>query len=149
MVAHWLDVISHGGAPTYEVRPVGWVESALTDRSEAPKQPDEGAPPARIVFRPEFGEALSGLEVGARVVLLTWLHLGRRDVLTGHPRGDASRAERGVFSTRSPERPNPIGLHTVTVTGVEPMAITVDSLEAVSGTPVLDVKPVLGPVAER
>lgn len=149
MVADWLDVSSHGGPPTYEVRPVGWVESALTDRSEAPKQADEGAPAARIAFRAEFGEALSGLQVGDRVVLLTWLHLGRRDVLTGHPRGDNSRVARGVFMTRSPERPNPIGLHTVTITGVESAAITVDALEAVAGTPVLDVKPVLGPVAER
>lgn len=140
---------SHGGAPAYEVRPVGWVESALTDRSEAPKQPDEGAPPARIVFRPEFAEALSGLQVGDRVVLLTWLHLGRRDVLTGHPRGDTGRVARGIFTTRSPERPNPIGLHTVTITGVESTVITVDALEAVTGTPVLDVKPLLGPVAER
>jgi tRNA-Thr(GGU) m(6)t(6)A37 methyltransferase TsaA len=131
------------------VRPVGWVESTLSDRTEAPKQPDEGAPPARIVFRPEFGAALSGLQVGDRVVLLTWLHLGRRDVLTGHPRGDTSRGPRGIFTTRSPERPNPIGLHTVTITGVEPAAITVDRLEALTGTPVLDVKPVLGPIAER
>jgi tRNA-Thr(GGU) m(6)t(6)A37 methyltransferase TsaA len=136
-------------AGTAQVEPVGWVESRLADRDAAPRQADEGAPPARIVFRPEFRTAAADLRVGAEVVLLTWLHQGRRDVLTTHPRGDLSRPSEGVFSTRSPDRPNPIGLHTVTITGAGPDAITVDSLEAIDGTPVLDVKPLLGPGAGR
>jgi tRNA-Thr(GGU) m(6)t(6)A37 methyltransferase TsaA len=136
-------------ASTAQVEPVGWVESPLADRDAAPRQADEGAPPARIVFRPEFRAAAADLRVGAEVVLLTWLHQGRREVLTTHPRGDLSRPSEGVFSTRSPDRPNPIGLHTVTITGAGPDAITVDSLEAIDGTPVLDVKPLLGPSADR
>jgi tRNA-Thr(GGU) m(6)t(6)A37 methyltransferase TsaA len=126
------------------LEPVGWVESPLADRDAAPRQADEGAPPARIVFRPEFRAAAADLRVGAQVVLLTWLHQGRRDVLTTHPRDDLSRPSEGVFSTRSPDRPNPIGLHPVTITEAGPDAITVNSLEAIDGTPVLDVKPLLG-----
>jgi tRNA-Thr(GGU) m(6)t(6)A37 methyltransferase TsaA len=135
--------------PTYELRPVGWVESPLTDRDAAPKQGDEGAPPARVVFRPEFAEAAADLQIGDEVIVLTWLHQGRRDVLSVHPRGDPSRPRQGVFSTRSPDRPNPIGLHRVTIAGVEGNAVDVRALEAIDGTPVIDVKPVLGPVEER
>jgi tRNA-Thr(GGU) m(6)t(6)A37 methyltransferase TsaA len=135
--------------PTYELRQVGWVESPLTDRDAAPKQGDEGAPPARVVFRPEFAEAAADLRVGDEVIVLTWLHQGRRDVLSVHPRGDPTRPRQGVFSTRSPDRPNPIGLHSVTVAGIEGNAVDVRDLEAIDGTPVIDVKPVLGPVATR
>ena len=135
--------------PTYRLRPVGRVESPLTDRDRAPRQGDEGAPPARIVFRPEVRQAAAGLRVGDQVLVLSWLHLGRRDVLSVHPRGDPDRPLEGVFSTRSPDRPNPIGLHRVTIVGVEDDAIAVDHLEAIDGTPVLDVKPVLGRVEER
>ena len=135
--------------PTYQLRPVGRVESPLTDRDTAPKQGDEGAPLARIVFRPELGEAAADLRIGDQVLVLTWLHQGRRDVLSVHPRDDPNRPREGVFSTRSPDRPNPIGLHAVTITGVEDNAITVRNLEAIDGTPVLDVKPVLGAVGER
>ncbi len=134
---------------TYQVLPVGRVESPLTDRAAAPKQGDEGAPPARIVFRPDVSEAAADLRVGDRVIVLTWLHQGRRDVLSVHPRGDTGRPRTGVFSTRSPDRPNPIGLHLVTVVGVDAHTLTVRDLEAIDGTPVLDVKPVLGPVDER
>ena len=134
---------------TYEVRPVGWVRSPLTDRDAAPKQGDEGAPPARVVFRPQFREAAVDLQRGDEVLVLTWLHLGRRDVLSVHPRGDASRPRTGVFATRSPDRPNPIGLHAVVIETVEEYAITVRDLEAIDGTPVLDVKPVLGKRSER
>jgi tRNA-Thr(GGU) m(6)t(6)A37 methyltransferase TsaA len=135
--------------PTYELRPIGRVESPLTDRAAAPKQGDEGAPRARVVFLPEFREAASGLREGDEVLVLTWLHLGRRDVLSVHPRGDAKRPLTGVFATRSPDRPNPIGLHAVAIEAVEKDAITVRDLEAIDGTPVLDVKPVLGKRSER
>ena len=135
--------------PTYRLDPVGWVESPLTDRDRAPKQGDEGAPPARVVFRPEVREAAADLRVGDQVLVLTWLHQGRRDVVAVHPRGDPDRPRLGVFSTRSPDRPNPIGLHAVTITGVHDDAIAVTNLEAIDGTPVLDVKPVLGPAKER
>jgi tRNA-Thr(GGU) m(6)t(6)A37 methyltransferase TsaA len=135
--------------PTYRLHPVGVVASPLTDRDQAPKQGDEGAPPARVVWRPEVRRAAADLQVGERVLVLTWLHQGRRDVLAVHPRGDPDRPRQGVFSTRSPDRPNPIGLHAVTIVGVEDDAIAVSGLEAIDGTPVLDVKPVLGPVRER
>ena len=135
--------------PTYELRPIGRVESPLTDRAAAPKQGDEGAPRARVVFLPEFREAASGLREGDEVLVLTWLHLSRRDVLSVHPRGDAKRPLTGVFATRSPDRPNPIGLHAVAIEAVEEDTITVRDLEAIDGTPVLDVKPVLGKRSER
>ena len=135
--------------PTYLLRPVAWVESPLADRDAAPKQGDEGAPLARVVFRPELLEAAADLHVGAEILVLTWLHLGRRDVLSVHPRGDRSRSRRGVFSTRSPDRPNPIGLHAVTIVSIRENAVTVRNLEAIDGTPVLDVKPMLGTFRER
>lgn len=130
---------------SYELWPIGWVRSSLTDRSAAPKQGDEGAPPAHIVFRAELAEAMADLRVGAEVLVLTWLHEGDRSVLSVHPRDDATRPRTGVFSTRSPDRPNPIGLHAVTVTGVEGHTVDVQGLEAIDGTPVIDVKPILGP----
>ncbi|GAB3132779.1 tRNA (N6-threonylcarbamoyladenosine(37)-N6)-methyltransferase TrmO [Amycolatopsis sp. NPDC004378] len=134
---------------SYEVRPVARVESPLTDRAAAPKQGDEGAPPARVVFAPEFHRAAADVRPGDRLVLLTWLHEADRDVRAVHPRGDPERPSTGVFSTRSPDRPNPIGLHTVTVTEAANGTLTVTGLEAIDGTPVLDVKPVLGEVTER
>jgi tRNA-Thr(GGU) m(6)t(6)A37 methyltransferase TsaA len=135
--------------PTYRLRPVGCVQSPLTDRDAAPKQGDEGAPLARVVFRPEFRDAARNLREGDEVVVLTWLHLGRRDVLSVHPRGDTDRPREGVFTTRSPDRPNPIGLHTVVIETVEGNAITVHNLEAIDGTSVLDIKPVLGNPEQR
>jgi tRNA-Thr(GGU) m(6)t(6)A37 methyltransferase TsaA len=135
--------------PTYRLHPVGVVVSPLTDRDQAPRQGDEGAPPARVVWRPEVRQAAADLRVGERVLVLTWLHQGRRDVLAVHPRGDPDRPRQGVFSTRSPDRPNPIGLHAVTIVGVDDDAIAVSNLEAIDGTPVLDIKPVLGPAHER
>jgi tRNA-Thr(GGU) m(6)t(6)A37 methyltransferase TsaA len=134
---------------TYELRPVGWVESQLTERAAAPKQGDEGAPLARIVFRSEIWEAAADLRVGDEILVLTWLHQGNRDTLSVHPRDDESRPRQGVFSTRSSDRPNPIGLHRVTIVSVEENAIGVRNLEAIDGTPVIDVKPVLGEVGER
>jgi tRNA-Thr(GGU) m(6)t(6)A37 methyltransferase TsaA len=134
---------------TYRLRPVGRVESPLTDLAAASKQGDEGAPLARVVFRPEFREAARDLQEGDEVLVLTWLHQGRRDVLRVHPRGDTNRLREGVFATRSPDRPNPIGLHAVVIETVEDDAITVHDLEAIDGTPVLDVKPVLGKPDQR
>lgn len=104
---------------------------------------------ARVVFRPEFRDAARNLREGDEVLVLTWLHLGRRDVLSVHPRGDTDRPREGVFTTRSPDCPNPIGLHTVVIETVEENAITVHNLEAIDGTPVLDIKPVLGNPEQR
>jgi tRNA-Thr(GGU) m(6)t(6)A37 methyltransferase TsaA len=134
---------------TYLLQPVGWVESPLTDRATAPKQGDEGAPQARVVFRPEIWEAAADLRAGDEILVLTWLHQGNRDTLAVHPRDDPNRAIQGVFSTRSSDRPNPIGLHRVVIVSVEENAITVRNLEAIDGTPVIDVKPVLSEVNER
>jgi tRNA-Thr(GGU) m(6)t(6)A37 methyltransferase TsaA len=125
------------------LRPVGTVESPLTDAASAPKQGDEGAPDAWLVFEPAVAEALEGVRVGDEIIVITWLDRARRDVLRVHPRGDAARPEQGVFSTRSPHRPNPLGLHRVEVTAIEGMRVLVRNLEALDGTPIVDVKPVL------
>ncbi|WP_446214947.1 tRNA (N6-threonylcarbamoyladenosine(37)-N6)-methyltransferase TrmO [Micromonospora sp. IBHARD004] len=127
----------------YALHPVGRVESPLTDPALAPKQGDEGAPEAWLVFDERVGPALRDLRAGADLLVLTWLDRARRDVLAVHPRGDRSRPETGVFSTRSPHRPNPIGLHRVRVLELDGLRIRVADLEALHGTPVLDVKPVL------
>jgi tRNA-Thr(GGU) m(6)t(6)A37 methyltransferase TsaA len=129
----------------YEVHPVGHVESTLTDQADAPRQPDEGAPDAWLVIDEEYAAALDGLTPGAELVLLTWLDRADRATLTVHPRGDRARPVAGVFSTRSPGRPNPIGLHDVEVLEVSGTRIHVRHLEALDGTPILDVKPVLTP----
>src|SRR5512134_184614 len=126
-----------------QMTPIGTVESPLRERAGAPRQPDEGAPAAWLVFEPEVVEGLSGLREGDEVLLLTWLDRARRDVLSVHPRGDVSRPRQGVFGTRAPDRPNPIGLHRVTITAVEGRRLQVRSLEALDGTPILDVKPIL------
>jgi tRNA-Thr(GGU) m(6)t(6)A37 methyltransferase TsaA len=128
---------------------IATVDSPLTDRAAAPKQGDEGAPEATLVFEVGFAEALEGIETGDVLVLLTWLDRASRDVLRVHPRDDVTRSEQGVFSTRSADRPNPIGLHRVTVLGIEGPRMRVSGLEALDGTPVVDVKPALGSVAER
>ena len=133
----------------YLVQPIGWVESPLTDRSSAPKQGDEGTPTARIVIDAQFREAARDLRPGDDVLVLTWLHLADRTTLAVHPRGDASRPFTGVFSTRSPDRPNPIGLHAVRIESVADGSITVRNLDAIHGTPVLDIKPVLRDQRER
>jgi tRNA-Thr(GGU) m(6)t(6)A37 methyltransferase TsaA len=126
-----------------EVRAIGHVESPLSDLDAAPKQGDEGAPEARVVLEPDVVEAIDGLAPGDRIVLLTWLDRADRTVLRVHPRGDPSRPVQGVFATRSPHRPNPIGLHEVEVLAVDGAALRVGPLEAVHGTPVVDIKPVL------
>jgi tRNA-Thr(GGU) m(6)t(6)A37 methyltransferase TsaA len=135
--------------PRYEIMPVGWVESPLTERAQAPRQGDEGAPPAWLVFEPKVEEAVRDIRPGTEVLVLTWLDRARRDVLVTRPRDDPQRAPLGVFSTRSPDRPNPIGLHRVQVIAVEGSRILVHGLEAIDGTPLVDLKPVLGGVAER
>ncbi len=127
----------------FELTPIGRVESPLTDPASAPKQGDEGAPDAWLVFEPAVLEALDGIRVGDEVIVLTWLDRARRDVLLVHPRGDASRLQQGVFSTRSPHRPNPIGLHRAKIASIQGGRVRVGNLEAVDGTPILDVKPVL------
>lgn len=124
--------------------PIGRVESPLTDPASAPKQGHEGAPDAWIAFEPEFRAALADIGPGDRVIVLTWLDRARRDVLRVHPRDDPANPMRGVFSTRSQDRPNPIGLHEVDVAAVDRERVRVRGLEAVDGTPVVDVKPVLG-----
>jgi tRNA-Thr(GGU) m(6)t(6)A37 methyltransferase TsaA len=127
----------------YEIRPIGYIESPLVDRETAPKQGFEGAPQAWLVFDPEVAEGLRDLTAGAEMFVMTWLHQAQRDVLAVHPRGDLTNPETGVFSTRSPDRPNPIGLHRVHIASIEGLRVLVRDLEAVDGTPIVDVKPVL------
>jgi len=125
------------------LEPIGRIESELKDLASAPRQADEGAPEAWLVFEPHVADALRGLHAGSEVVLLTWLDRARRDVLIVHPRGDTSRPLEGVFNTRSPHRPNPIGLHRVELAEVDGLRVRVRSLEAIDGTPIIDVKAVL------
>jgi tRNA-Thr(GGU) m(6)t(6)A37 methyltransferase TsaA len=131
------------------VHPIGWVESALVDRDQAPKQGDEGAPDAWLVFENSVGDGIRDLEVGTDVLVITWFDRARRDVLAVHPRGDLARPVTGVFSTRSPDRPNPLGLHRVTILAIDGTRVQVRNLEALDGTPIVDVKPVLDPGMER
>jgi tRNA-Thr(GGU) m(6)t(6)A37 methyltransferase TsaA len=128
----------------YTVTPIGQVRSSLVSRELAPKQGDEGAPAAWLVFHPEYQEGLKDLRVRDEVLILTWLDRGDRETLSVHPRDDPGTPLHGVFSTRSQDRPNPIGLHRVTIVEIAgPTRFKVDPLEALDGTPVLDVKPVL------
>ena len=133
----------------YQVVPIGWVESPLQDRAQAPRQGDEGAPDAWLVFQPAVAEGLRDLAPGAEILVLTWLDRAARDVLVTRPRDDPARPPTGVFSTRSPDRPNPVGLHRVRVVAAEGLRILVGPLEALDRTPVIDVKPVLGDATER
>ena len=134
---------------TIEVVPVGWVESPLTEVARAPMQPDEGAPPAWLVFEPGVADAMRDLLPGTEILVLTWLDRADRGVLETIPRGDPRNPMTGVFSTRSPDRPNPIGLHRVQVIAVDGLRVQVDQLEALDGKPVIDVKAVLNQVADR
>jgi tRNA-Thr(GGU) m(6)t(6)A37 methyltransferase TsaA len=134
----------------FTVMPIGHVSSSLVDREHAPKQGNEGAPEAWLVFKPEFQEGLRDLRAGEEILVLTWLDRADRDLLTAHPRDDQDTPLRGVFSTRSQDRPNPVGIHRVRIVEiVSPIRFKVLDLEAFDATPVIDVKPVLDRVKER
>ncbi|HEY7731292.1 MAG TPA: tRNA (N6-threonylcarbamoyladenosine(37)-N6)-methyltransferase TrmO [Gaiellaceae bacterium] len=128
-----------------ELQPIGRVESTLTDRASAPRQGDEGAPDAWLVFEPDVLPGLASIALGDRMIVVTWLDRARRDVLQVHPRDDLANPLTGVFSTRSADRPNPIGLHEVEILAIEGNRVRVRPLEALDGTPVVDLKPVLRP----
>lgn len=128
---------------------IGHVRSTLTSRADAPRQGDEGAPDADLHLVDAVAPAMNGITVGDELLVLTWLHQGDRSTLTTRPRNDATRPETGVFATRSPDRPNPLGLHRVTVLAVDDNRLHVSGLEAIDGTPVVDLKPVLGSAEER
>jgi len=134
---------------TIALRPIGRVESRLTDPAKAPKQADEGAPEALLVIEPDFAAGLEGLKAGDEIILMTWLDRAQRDILVNHPRSDKSRPVAGVFTTRSPHRPNPIGLHQVTIADIDGPRVRVRSLEALDGTPILDIKGLLNPDIEQ
>jgi tRNA-Thr(GGU) m(6)t(6)A37 methyltransferase TsaA len=136
-------------AVDFTIRPIGRVESPLTSTANAPRQGDEGAPEAYLILDSDVHAGLDGVDVGDEIIVLTWLHKADRNILTVHPRGDLSRSEQGVFSTRAPSRPNPIGLHRVRVLGIDRGRVHVSGLEAIDGTPIVDIKPVLGSIEER
>ena len=133
---------SGGRAP--QLRPIGAIRSVLNTRSQAPMQGIEGAPDAWLEVKPFAAQALDGLVVGNEIIILTWLHRARRDVMRVHPRSDRSRPLTGVFATRSPDRPNPIGLHRVTIRRIAKNRLRIGPIEAIDGTPVVDIKPVIG-----
>jgi tRNA-Thr(GGU) m(6)t(6)A37 methyltransferase TsaA len=132
-----------------ELVAIGTVESPLTDQAAAPKQGDEGAPEATLAIDARFAAALHGIAAGDELLVLTWLDRADRDVLQVHPRDDPANPVQGVFNTRSQDRPNPIGIHPVTVLAIDGTRLRVRPLEALDGTPVVDLKPVLGSVGER
>jgi tRNA-Thr(GGU) m(6)t(6)A37 methyltransferase TsaA len=128
-------------APT--LRPIGVIRSELVARADAPKQGFEGAPDAWLELEPWAARGLSGIRAGDSILVITWFHEGRRDVLEVHPRDDSTKPLAGVFTTRSSDRPNPLGLHPVTVRSIEGLRVRIGPIEAIDGTPVVDVKPVL------
>jgi tRNA-Thr(GGU) m(6)t(6)A37 methyltransferase TsaA len=139
-------------SPTYTVEPIGFIRSELTQLEEAPMQGDEGAPDAWLELTPSAAPGLMGIKAGDELIVLTWLHLAEREVLQVHPRGDLNRPLTGVFATRSPDRPNPVGLHRVSVLEVADAErkLRVAPLEAIDGTPIVDIKPVLsGSASDR
>jgi tRNA-Thr(GGU) m(6)t(6)A37 methyltransferase TsaA len=127
----------------FQVKPIGRVESSLTDLKMAPHQADEGAPEAWLLLDPEMTAGLRGIRPADEILVITWLDRARRDTLSVHPRGDRSREPQGVFNTRSPNRPNPIGVHRVAVVEISEHRVRVAHLEALDGTPIIDIKPVL------
>ncbi|MFB3922017.1 MAG: tRNA (N6-threonylcarbamoyladenosine(37)-N6)-methyltransferase TrmO [Terriglobia bacterium] len=133
------------GGKLAPLRPIGVIRSTLTKRADAPRQASEGAPDAWLEVHPFAAPALDGLRVGDEIIVVTWLDRARRDVLKVHPRSDKRRALTGVFATRSPDRPNPLGLHPVTVRRIVRNRLRIGPIEAIDGTPVVDIKPVLCP----
>ena len=125
---------------SYALQPLGFIRSTVKGREDAPRQGPEGAPDAWLEIEPRFAEALLGMEVGHELIVITWLHEAKRDVLKGHPRNDPNRPLTGVFYTRSPARPNPLGLHPVTVREIDGTRIKIGPIEAFDGTPVVDIK---------
>jgi len=135
-------------ATTFLLRPIGRVRSGLRARAEAPRQGSEGAPDAWLDIEPEFAAGLHRVSAGDEVIVITWLHLADRTRLQVHPRGDRSQPLTGVFATRSPHRPNPLGLHRVAVREIDGTRLRVGPIEAIDGTPVMDVKAVLAEIGE-
>lgn len=133
----------------YTLEPIGVIRSELTSLEAAPRQGDEGAPAAWLELMAQVAPGLAGISAGDELIVLTWLHQARRDVLQVHPRGNPETPLAGVFATRSPDRPNPVGLHRVSVLEVVGQRLKVEPLEAIDGTPVIDIKPVLGPLEAR
>ena len=127
----------------YSLHPIGFIRSTLRTLEEAPRQGSEGAPDAWLEVSPAFARGLSGVARGDEVIIITWLHRADRDVLEVHPRGDPKIPLAGVFATRSPDRPNPLGLHRVTVREISGTRLRIGPIEAIDGTPVVDIKPVL------
>lgn len=130
-------------SPSFTIEPIGFVRSSLKQLVDAPMQGDEGAPDAWLDISQQATPGLMGIQPGDELFILTWLHVANRDVLQVHPRGDINRPLTGVFATRSPDRPNPVGLHRVSVLEVGEARLRVAPLEAIDGTPVIDIKPVL------
>jgi tRNA-Thr(GGU) m(6)t(6)A37 methyltransferase TsaA len=129
---------------TYALHPIGIVRSSLRAIEDAPNQAFQGAPEALLEIDPAFADALHRVTPGGDLILLTWLHQARRDVRQVHPMGDPDIPLTGVFATRSPDRPNPVGLHRVTVTAIVPPAgLRVRALEVIDGTPIIDLKAVM------
>jgi tRNA-Thr(GGU) m(6)t(6)A37 methyltransferase TsaA len=127
----------------FRIKPIGFIRSDLKRRGDAPRQGREGAPNALIEVLPSYVKALHRMQVGDEIIIISWLHRAQRNVMEVHPRGDASRPLTGVFSTRSPDRPNPMGLHRVRVLGMDRGRLHVGRIEAIDGTPVIDIKPVI------
>jgi tRNA-Thr(GGU) m(6)t(6)A37 methyltransferase TsaA len=128
---------------TFSVEPIGVIRSEIKNREDAPLFYTEGAPNAFLELIPAYTDGLHRMQVGDEIIVITWLHRADRDVLKVHPRGDASNALTGVFSTRSPDRPNPLGLHRAKVLGIHPGRLHIGPIEAIDGTPVIDIKPVV------
>lgn len=132
----------------YLLEPIGWIRSELKNTKDAPRFYDEGAPPARLELDARLLDALDGIKVGDDIVIITWLHLANRETRKVNPRGDLTRPKRGVFSTRSPHRPNPIGLHRAKVLAIDQNILSIGPIEAIDGTPVVDIKCVVKPLAD-
>jgi len=135
--------MTRSAAADARLQPIGIIRSTLKKRGEAPKQGSEGAPDAWLDIDPSLADALDGLEVGDDIVVITWFHEAQRDVLKVRPRSDPRNRLTGVFATRSPDRPNPLGLHPVVVRAIDGTRLRIGPIEAIDGTPVVDIKPVL------